>query len=269
MYDSNWDVYISNMRDGPGHVGLRILTCQCRRIEVWRYADLSAPYWRAYWNAQPGWAITHAGHRVELVPGSFVSIPPNTPFAGHSDAPADHLYAHFVAGFPYDRVVPRVHACNVDSSLRATIRDLASRARRGATDSGRGSVLSHLLCYHALSMVPLEHVPVRPYSQRVVDAMAVLEGGLGRAIPNPELSREVGMSTNGLIRLFTEETGVSPQKWYLQRRVDYACELLHHSRLSIDQIADESGFCDRAHFSKVFRRMRGMGPAEFRKTRPP
>jgi len=44
-----------------------------------------------------------------------------------------------------------------------------------------------------------------------------------------------------------------------------SCRLLHHSELSIKQIAERTGFCDRGHFSRVFRGERGLGPAEFRK----
>jgi transcriptional regulator GlxA family with amidase domain len=41
---------------------------------------------------------------------------------------------------------------------------------------------------------------------------------------------------------------------------------LHHSALSIEQIAERCGFCDRYHFSRVFQKHREMGPATFRRT---
>jgi AraC-like DNA-binding protein len=50
-----------------------------------------------------------------------------------------------------------------------------------------------------------------------------------------------------------------------RRVVDDTCRLLHHSHLTAKEIAERAGFWDRGHFSRVFRRLRGMGPAEFRK----
>jgi AraC-like DNA-binding protein len=50
-----------------------------------------------------------------------------------------------------------------------------------------------------------------------------------------------------------------------RRVVDDTRRLLHHSHLTAKEIAERAGFWDRGHFSRVFRRLRGMGPAEFRK----
>jgi transcriptional regulator GlxA family with amidase domain len=33
----------------------------------------------------------------------------------------------------------------------------------------------------------------------------------------------------------------------------------------VEQIAEATGFWDRYHFSRVFKQVRGMGPAEFRR----
>ena len=73
------------------------------------------------------------------------------------------------------------------------------------------------------------------------------------------------MHTNAFIRLFRSEVGRSPQAWYMRRRIEEACRLLHHSDLSIEQIAERTGFCDRGHFTRVFRTLRRIGPATFRK----
>ena len=49
------------------------------------------------------------------------------------------------------------------------------------------------------------------------------------------------------------------------RRIELAGVLLHNSAKKIEEIAAATGFCDRYHFSRVFKRLRGMGPAEFRR----
>jgi transcriptional regulator GlxA family with amidase domain len=73
------------------------------------------------------------------------------------------------------------------------------------------------------------------------------------------------MNANAFIRLFKSQTGLTPQVCHTRHRIDYACELLHHTPMSVEQIADRTGYCDRAHFSRVFASIRGTGPAEFRR----
>ncbi len=40
--------------------------------------------------------------------------------------------------------------------------------------------------------------------------------------------------------------------------------MLSHSEISIKDVAEATGFCDRYHFSRVFKQLRGVGPAEYR-----
>lgn len=268
MYPARRCVYISHMEDGRNEagVGVRVLACVYQRYERWDHANLSAPYWRVYWNKAPGWRVVLDGRETALAADRLVVIPPETPFAARSERSSHHLFVHFVADDPYDHVAAAVYAVRIGREVRKHVEELASRAAQGNTAVGRASVLVRLLCYEALSAVPLDTLQPAPYGERVRRVMATMAARLGAPLTNAVLARECDMSTNAFIRLFTADVGFSPQAWYIRRRVDYACELLHHTAMSIDQIAEKTGFCDRAHFSKAFKRLRGVGPAAFRRT---
>jgi len=77
----------------------------------------------------------------------------------------------------------------------------------------------------------------------------------------------INISTNGFIRLFTSETDTSPQKYHRNKRIEKACLLLHFSEKNIDEIAIKTGFLDRYHFSREFKKSTSNTPAEFRKTK--
>ena len=72
------------------------------------------------------------------------------------------------------------------------------------------------------------------------------------------------MHARALIRLFRQETGDTPMSSLRARRIALACELLHHSDQTIDNIATAVGFYDRYHFTKTFRQLREITPAAFR-----
>ena len=72
------------------------------------------------------------------------------------------------------------------------------------------------------------------------------------------------MSVNTLLRRFREQIGCSPQAFLTDCRLQKACVLLDHTSQSIEQIAEACGFCDRYHFSKVFKAHYRCGPAAYR-----
>ncbi len=256
------------MSEAEPLVEIHVLVCACRRYGLWRYANLSAPYWRVYWNGEPGWRVRLGERTVALDPARLVVIPPETPFSSNSEAPATHLNIHFVVSAPYDMVRPGLYEISIGGHVRSVVGELVQRTRAGTVSTARGDVLLRMLCYHALSVVPVSELSTVGYSPKVRMAMERMGMHDGARLTNPELAQGVGMSTNAFIRLFSRQTGLSPQNWYVRRRIEFACVLLHHSALSIEQIADKTGFHDRAHLSRVFSKLRGMGPGAFRKTAP-
>ncbi len=81
-----------------------------------------------------------------------------------------------------------------------------------------------------------------------------------------ELAREVGISTDHLTRMFRHATGRSPMEYYQRRRVQKAGRLLLEADREITEIAHTLGYCDAAHFCKVFRRIQGRSPRDYRAT---
>lgn len=57
----------------------------------------------------------------------------------------------------------------------------------------------------------------------------------------------------------------SPGKWLLNRRVKYAANIIANSNQSISEVAFGSGFEDLSHFSRVFKKIIGKNPSEYKK----
>jgi len=99
----------------------------------------------------------------------------------------------------------------------------------------------------------------------VAAAIQRMEAEPAGPLPNARLAKEAHMNANAFVRLFRRQLGVTPQAYFVQRRIEQACLLLHNSGAGIKEIAEATGFCDRYHFTRVFRRLRGVPPAEFRR----
>ena len=78
-----------------------------------------------------------------------------------------------------------------------------------------------------------------------------------------ELAKIAFLSPFHLLRVFREETGITPHAYQIQLRIEQAKRLLR-DRFTIAEAAHSAGFFDQAHFSKQFKRYVGITPGKFR-----
>ncbi len=250
--------------------GIHILQCIRMKLPArwWSYPNLSAPHWRFYWNPLPGAAVRLQGQETWLGPETAAVIPPHTPFSSSNDEASEQFYIHFVADPPFDRVPPAIFSFPVTRELRKVLDEASLLLSDQDTQNGtRLSLLLHWLAYLALMQVPETQLQPVCVDNRVRKIIQGMVRNLAKSHPNQHLAAEAHMNTNAFIRLFKHHTGHTPQSYLLRRRLDQACQLLCFTNLTIKVIAERTGFCDRYHFSRVFRRHQGMGPATFRNMR--
>lgn len=80
------------------------------------------------------------------------------------------------------------------------------------------------------------------------------------------LARHAGVSPRTFARRFREETGTTPLRWLLERRVLEARRLLEESDLPIDEVAWRAGFGTAASLREHFRRATATTPTAYRRS---
>jgi AraC family transcriptional regulator len=65
-------------------------------------------------------------------------------------------------------------------------------------------------------------------------------------------------------RSFKQATGVGPQRYVIQRRLERAKRLLRQTQQPVAWIAQEAGFADQSHLTRIFRCEMGVTPGRFR-----
>ena len=89
---------------------------------------------------------------------------------------------------------------------------------------------------------------------------------LRRTIHLDDLAALLGINVRRLCRAFRNTVGMSPHQYIMSVRVEHARDLLRQSRLDLEEIAELSGFADRTHMNKCFRKIVGQTPSEARRT---
>ncbi len=225
----------------------------------WNNKNLRAPYWRLYWNPEPGMFVTCGSREIPLVPEQFVVIPPETPFASRADREVMHFYVHFLTSPTWRK--SDIETLPVTTGQRTFLLGLNRSAAAAVPRWKITAIVAACLNY-----LPYRHWAVETaFGERVDAAVKLVESRVPQAVPVTDLAESAGMNVNAFIRMFREQTGQTPAAFVLERRLTAACLLLHHSEQSIDRIAENCGFCDRHHFTRVFSRRRGISPAAFRR----
>ncbi len=78
------------------------------------------------------------------------------------------------------------------------------------------------------------------------------------------MSAALGYTPQYLSTLFHKDTGISPQSYVQQLRVQKASQLLLEKKHTISEIAQEVGYTDSKHFTRIFRKHTGLSPRVFR-----
>lgn len=102
-------------------------------------------------------------------------------------------------------------------------------------------------------------------SNDVIDASKkYIENNYTKNINLEDVSREVNISSYYLSRIFKESTGVNFIDYLTNLRVEKAKELLSSTNLSMKEVATKAGYADPNYFSKLFKKIVGVTPTEYR-----
>lgn len=126
--------------------------------------------------------------------------------------------------------------------------------------SGAIEALLYELCAHVAARV--ENVGAEPTWLSVADA-AVRDGF--RELPDlAVLASRAGVHATHLCRAFRRFRGQTISDAIVRARVQYVARRLAEPGASLAAIADEAGFTDQSHMTRVFKRVTGSPPGEHR-----
>ncbi len=244
---------------------LKIHCCRFERgIFPWRQQRLLTPYWRFYWNPVRGGFLRFGDEIVALEPELFYVIPGYLEFSTFAEQPFEQFYIHFNLSDrqPLRRELYRLPA---DPPTLARIRAFIDWENDKEYMQLRQLAAISILSASLLRLPPeLFRVPAR-FDPRIAGLCDWIRRHPSEHVSNDEFAARLHLNRNSFIRLFHAETGESPQLYCRRKRIELACELLHFSDRTIEEIAEATGFADRYHFSRVFSQMFRISPAVFRR----
>lgn len=213
-------------------------------------------------------------HRI--LPGHVLLIPPDTPHVYKADTedPWSIFWIHFggqlvdsvLATLDVDRGRPLVFVPDI-GKLKATFEDVYACLNFHYSDSGLLAMSGELL--RLISHIQLLRGRSEPHHQtadaKIIETMEFMAEHVNMPIKLKDLAAHSGHSVSYFSKLFKQRTGQSPQNYFIQLKVEKACQLLDQTDMSIIEIAAQVGYDDPYYFSRLFKKIQGQSPAYYRK----
>jgi AraC family transcriptional regulator len=84
---------------------------------------------------------------------------------------------------------------------------------------------------------------------------------LGEPIQVDDLAALAGRSAFHFSRVFSRSVGMTPYRYVIHLRLQAALALIREKRMSLAEIAADTGFADQSHMSRWIRRVHGIAPS--------
>jgi len=208
--------------------------------------------------------------------GHAVLIPGNTPHCYGSDDkdPWSVFWIHF-DGMLKARVLESLGTTETHPTLyvpdaermRRVFEEVFACLKYHFSDAGLLAMSSELL--RLLSHLKLHQGHTMPQRQRVenrvMNTIAFMEKHVDLPLKLGDLATHSGQSIPYYSKLFKERTNQSPMNYFIQIKIRKACELLDHTDYTIRQISESLGYDDPYYFSRLFKKVQGMSPSNYRK----
>jgi AraC-like DNA-binding protein len=99
------------------------------------------------------------------------------------------------------------------------------------------------------------------------EVFSYIQDNIALDLPVAKLAQRCNLSTYYFSRLFKDGTGTTPHQYVLRQRIEHARKFLLETNTPLAEISRQTGFKHQSHFTRVFRRMVGIGPKHYRTSR--
>lgn len=140
-------------------------------------------------------------------------------------------------------------------------------ARFCGSDRAREVAKTYLVQAHNEGQLPYAGLAARRQheDQLVAQAQLWLADNYQTASPVAALAARSGLTERGFLKRFRAATGLSPMEYVQVLRVEEAKHLLETTDRPVDEVAADVGYVEPASFRRLFRRMVGLAPSEYRR----
>lgn len=263
----------------------------------WNYANVLSPYFRIYYIDEGEGSISTAQEKIKLEQGYLYIIPSFTLCHLSCDSYLSQYFLHFfeesadgISLFEYNRRVMKVRSLEIDNATFERLlrlnpgrginrsdnpkvyekniyyrdyQELNNTVNESVFIETQGIILqfiSRFLSSNTFRVVQREPVPLK-----ILESIRYIQLNLSQNLTVSFLAKTANLHQDYFSRLFYRFTGERPLGYIHMKRIERAQYLIATTNLPYIEIAEETGFENVPHFSKIFKKVTSLTPGEYKK----
>ncbi len=101
----------------------------------------------------------------------------------------------------------------------------------------------------------------------ITAAIHFMNESIEKKLTLQDIAAHTGYSTSHFSALFSKRTGYAPLTYFNQLKIQYACQLLDFTDIKINQVCYKIGIEDCYYFSRLFHKIMGISPRQYKQTK--
>ena len=265
--------------------------------QKWNYKNVISPYYRIYYIDEGEGFISNGQKKLNLEPGYIYMIPSFTLCNLHCPSRLSQYFIQFFEESPDG--ISLFHNNRIPMKVQASELDVANFKRILQINPGRGinrsdnpkvyeknvyyreyeelnyrqsdatyletqGIIMQLLSrFLASKQSSSKHAQIIP--SKILDAMSYIQMNLNQPLTIIHLAQRANQHQDYFSRQFLQYTGERPLNYIHEKRIERAQYLITTTNMIFTDIAGETGFNSLPHFSKIFKKVTGTTPDNYRK----
>lgn len=222
-----------------------------------------------------GW-IEMNKKKMDISPSQFITIPANTPhkYAANENDPWTIYWIHFtgtVSALIIELLLSNSKNYKPNLSFNENriklFEDICTHLERGYSCDNLRYV--NMIFYHFLSSLLYEekfNYNLNKNEKNIITlTIDLMQKRTNTTLTLKECASFANLSVSHFSAVFHEKTGYAPVEYFNHLKIQKACQYLSFTPMSIKEMANNLGIEDQYYFSRMFSKLMGISPTEYRK----
>lgn len=212
--------------------------------------------------------------QYEVSAGEYILLPPHTHQYGWKGSSCAFYWLHFIAEQAGEDIPPEdpkivyiprtAHLPNTDR-LVILMKQTQDAIRRYNSAIQKDYLATAILCELNCQCFNPQRSKVDIKKQQIYsDIVDYVHWYLHTDIKVQDIARHFGYNEKYLSHLFSNVAGLPLKQYILQQKMEQAKFLLSDTNDSVQKISEKLGFGDSRNFMKIFKKLVGMTPTDYR-----
>ncbi len=248
---------------------LEITEASLARVDsAWAQFAPFYPYYRMYYIVEGKATIFMQDKKLELLPEHLYFIPAYSIMSAQCEDCMLHYWVHFNVDVTLASYLT-VYPPNLSIQAQPCDKDLFRLLIEKFNLSQQEAHPAHTLACTSLAQYFFSRfLSTNNVSSKASNFIPVLEyinKNLATPISNADLCKIMCLSETYFSNLFTQQFGISPKQYVLQKRVSAAAKALLETDKTVKEIAMSLGYDNEMYFNRIFHKITGTPPGKYRK----